>query len=413
MLPAAHSLTDEDVAALVRDVEGYSVAEGEPFTEEAFAAFIEQKVESLSLEGATIDQLEQIGAFYLYTPALQDRFEAGLAEVIGGTGEAAGRAAILRFMVGLRGRAPEAVSARLGQTLDHPGLSAAIAAGHTGDLFGILDYVPPRVLQDNRTRLYAMIGDLPEDMAPPSLMDVGALGTVLLAMRDEAPSAAGPGWAAARERVAQVLRSGLPALESKSPVSAEQVRARLALVDGAYGRGRLLGHPAPELTFAWVSGDRDWTGLKDLRGKVVLLDFWATWCGPCRASFPRLQELQARYADKEVVVIGVTGVQGRHFPMRGAPVDTADDPGKEHELMNGFIEEAGVTWVIAFSEQGVFNPDFGVQGIPHLAMLDRAGRVRYNGLNLHGDPDETVRLIDGLLNEEDTADEAAPPTPGS
>ena len=65
------------------------------------------------------------------------------------------------------------------------------------------------------------------------------------------------------------------------------------------------------------------------------------------------------------------------------------------ELMQRFMKDMGMTWRVAFSEQWVMNADYGVQGIPHLAVLDAEGNVRYNGVALAELPQD----IDSLLKE--------------
>src|ERR1700735_5615542 len=57
----------------------------------------------------------------------------------------------------------------------------------------------------------------------------------------------------------------------------------------------LVGNPAPDFSVATVAGSRGNVSLKGLRGKVVLLDFWGTFCTPCKSSFPKLQQLNAKY----------------------------------------------------------------------------------------------------------------------
>ena len=140
--------------------------------------------------------------------------------------------------------------------------------------------------------------------------------------------------------------------------------------------------------------------LSDLRGKVVVVDFWATWCGPCVRSFPNIRTLQERYRGYEVVILGVTNVQGRHIDrLRKQTIDTKGDPAKEFRLMKEFMRDQKMTWTVAFSKQSCYNPDYGVGGVPHLFILDVEGKVRYNGLNPNTDPYKEAEKIDGLLKE--------------
>jgi peroxiredoxin len=86
---------------------------------------------------------------------------------------------------------------------------------------------------------------------------------------------------------------------------------------------RLIGAPAPELAAAqWLNGNA--MKLSELRGKVVILDFWAMWCSPCIAAFPRLRELRAKYENKGFEIVGVTRLYGRS--------DKEDDLSREQEM---------------------------------------------------------------------------------
>jgi len=177
-----------------------------------------------------------------------------------------------------------------------------------------------------------------------------------------------------------------------------------AFFDGAYAKQSLVNHTAPELHFIWSNSPSPIKSLEDLRGKVVMLDFWATWCGPCIASFPNIRQLQARYKDLPVAIVGVTSIQGNHYDQKATDpknrrIDCKDDPAKEMSLMPGFAKDMEMSWLIAFSEENVFNPSYGVFGIPHAVIIDPNGVVRHRGIHPGGDPAEEAALIDALLKE--------------
>ncbi|MEZ6319367.1 MAG: TlpA disulfide reductase family protein [Phycisphaerales bacterium] len=161
-----------------------------------------------------------------------------------------------------------------------------------------------------------------------------------------------------------------------------------------------IGGQAPAINFTWTSEGLDATSLADLKGNVVVLDFWATWCKPCIAAFPKVRELAAHYKGSPVKIIGVTSAQGFSITAAGERIDTSSDPDKEHALMKDFMAAKDMTWAVAFSEQPVFNDQYFVQGIPHLAIIAPDGTVRFNGLNPHGLTEEQEHeMIDGLLDE--------------
>jgi len=205
-----------------------------------------------------------------------------------------------------------------------------------------------------------------------------------------------------RVQIVTAMREKLATLEEPEGRDAQFLTRSADYLDGAAMRGMLLNHEAPALDFTWIQGPDGtppWTSLADLRGKVVVLDFWATWCGPCIATFPNVRELQAHYKDEDVVILGVTSLQGRHYPVGGTPVDCTDDPEREKTLMAEFMAENEITWTVAFGSQNVFNPDYGVRGIPHVAIIGRDGRVRHTGLHPGGALADKVEKIDALLAE--------------
>jgi thiol-disulfide isomerase/thioredoxin len=160
----------------------------------------------------------------------------------------------------------------------------------------------------------------------------------------------------------------------------------------------LPGKPAPELHFKW-SSPAGFTTLSALKGKIVVIDFWATWCGPCLRAFPQVREHVVHFKDAPVVFLGVTSIQGRVSNLEPKRIDTKGDPAREMALMPRFMQAKDMTWPVAFSEEDVFNPDYGVSGIPFVAIIAPDGIVRYAGLNPGDKRADIGGKIEALLKE--------------
>lgn len=187
------------------------------------------------------------------------------------------------------------------------------------------------------------------------------------------------------------------AKETTTPSQKKRAEAQIAYLQSAFATGTLVGNKAPELHFQWISNGKEKT-LDDFKGKVVMLDFWATKCGPCVKSFPEMAKLQEYYRNSNVAIIGVTSVQGYFVDTpNGKVVNTENDPKKEMSLMPTYMKGMGINWRIAFTEEDVMNVEYGVLAIPHITLIDKEGKVRYN--NITGTNEEKIKLIDSLLNE--------------
>jgi thiol-disulfide isomerase/thioredoxin len=180
----------------------------------------------------------------------------------------------------------------------------------------------------------------------------------------------------------------------------EHLTKMLQYLEGNFAKGELIGKPAPMINFLWHSNNQNVKSLADLKGKVVIIDFWTTWCGPCVGSFPNVVKLQERYKDYPVEILGITSIQEYHSDrVNKKRIKLQGKPEEEMSLMPQFMKDLGMTWSVAFSKEDVFNPNFGVRGIPHVAIVDPAGVVRYNLLRPYDAPHHEAEKVDAILKE--------------
>jgi Thiol-disulfide isomerase and thioredoxins len=145
---------------------------------------------------------------------------------------------------------------------------------------------------------------------------------------------------------------------------AEAAKVRASLVDGA-------AFPAFEGTT--LAGKP--ISLADYKGKVVLVDFWATWCGPCVAELPNLLSTYDAYHDKGFEIVGIS-------------LD------RQKEDLEKFVAEKKVTWPQVFEQGAELAQKYGVRAIPTTYLLDREGNILASGLRGNA-LEETVRKAVG------------------
>ncbi|HUN89878.1 MAG TPA: TlpA disulfide reductase family protein [Terriglobales bacterium] len=138
-------------------------------------------------------------------------------------------------------------------------------------------------------------------------------------------------------------------------------------------QGDGLGSVAPDFTLATLDGKK--VKLSDYRGKAVLLNFWATWCGPCKVEIPWFMELEKQYAPQGLVVIGVA----------------MDDDGKT--AVAKFAQEMKIDYPVLLGNDAVADQYGGVEGLPTTFYIDRNGKIvkKVAGLVSHGEIEDGIK----------------------
>lgn len=152
--------------------------------------------------------------------------------------------------------------------------------------------------------------------------------------------------------------------------------------DGAGGIAPpAINSPAPEYAARTLAGED--LALADLRGRVVLLNVWATWCGPCIREMPKLQELHSAYREEGLSVVGAS-----------------IDRGAAEDEVRSFVEANGITFGILLDPDARVETRFRTLGVPESFLIDRKGILRARWIGEFDPGAESVRSqVEALLAE--------------
>lgn len=155
--------------------------------------------------------------------------------------------------------------------------------------------------------------------------------------------------------------------------------ALLLLGIGAASAAPVVGEPAPPFSLQNRSGAE--VSLEDLRGEVVLINFWATWCPPCRQEMPLLDQIHSRYQPLGFTLLGVNVEQ-------------------DSRLADRFLADVPVNFPILLDPEERVSKLYSVPAMPTTVIVDRKGTVRYIHYGYRpGDEEQVQNAVRSLMRE--------------
>jgi cytochrome c-type biogenesis protein len=144
----------------------------------------------------------------------------------------------------------------------------------------------------------------------------------------------------------------------------------------------------PMEDFEAVDLDANYVKLSDYKGKIIFLNFWATWCPPCREEMPFMQEIYDEYKDQDVVILAVNSTS---VELRGGT-----DSQKAESQTREFIKKQGYTFPVLLDKQDEAWSIYMQRGIPTNYIIDKKGIIRYGFSGAFQNKEQMAQLIENI-----------------
>lgn len=159
----------------------------------------------------------------------------------------------------------------------------------------------------------------------------------------------------------------------------DRIKALERQIEATAKQQGMIGKPAPDLQFnAWANTDE--FNVDDLKGKIVLYDFWAVWCGPCIDTFSHLRTWRKEYGDKGFEIVGITqyyDYEWNEDAGRASRSEEEVDPEVERSAIARFLQSKEMQHPTIFMpKDSTLWQEYAVAGIPHAVLVDRNGNVQ-------------------------------------
>ncbi len=169
-------------------------------------------------------------------------------------------------------------------------------------------------------------------------------------------------------------------IQNKPPVFPDIVTGKTL-----YAKNDLRGKPAPKLEFGEWLQDKP----KSFEGKTILIDFWATWCGPCRDLIPKLNDWHDKFKD-DLIIVGLSD--------------------EKTDVVKTFMTKTKVSYPMAVDVKQTLLKILGVEGIPHVLVISPDGIVRWQGFPSLSQDSLTTEKLEQIIKAGKALPATVPPT---